>query len=94
MEKSISSGRKQQITGEMSAAEQEAYFNELAELTKVGSIPTMIVDSNLVIRHMTESVYKLFAGYYTLEKKTCLKVYDREKRVGHGSVIWFINRIH
>ena len=48
MEKSISSGRKQQIAGEMSAAEQEAYFNELAELTKVGSIPTMIVDSNLV----------------------------------------------
>lgn len=61
----------------MSAAEQEAYFNELAELTKVGSIPTMIVDSNLVIRHMTESVYKLFAGYYTLEKKPFFNVFGR-----------------
>ena len=77
MEKSISSGRKQQVAGEMSAAEQEAYFNELAELTKVGSIPTMIVDSNLVIRHMTESVYKLFAGYYTLEKKPFFNVFGR-----------------
>ena len=77
MEKSISSGQKQQIAREISAEEQEVYFNELAELTKIGSIPTMIVDSNLVIRHMTESVYTLFAGYYALEKKPFFNVFGR-----------------
>ena len=77
MEKSISSGQKQQIAGEMSAEEQEAYFGELVTLTMAGSIPTMIIDSNLVIRHMTESVYTLFAGYYVLEKKPFFNVFGR-----------------
>ncbi|EPF45762.1 hypothetical protein HMPREF1222_02391 [Treponema vincentii F0403] len=91
MEKSISSGQKPRITGERTAEGQQAYFHELAELTNAGSIPTMILDSNLVIRHMTKSVYTLFSGYYTLEKKPFLKVYGRRKKVGHGSVIWYIN---
>ena len=62
---------------EMTPEEQQAYFNELAELTKVGTIPTMIVDRNLVIHHMTDHVYKLFAGYYTLEKKPFFNVFGR-----------------
>ena len=36
MEKSMSSGQKRQIAGEMSAEEQQAYFDELAELNKCG----------------------------------------------------------
>ena len=77
MEKSISSGQKRQIAGEMSAEEQQAYFDELAELTNAGSIPTMIIDSNLVIRYMTKSVYTLLAGYYALEKKPLFNVFGR-----------------
>ena len=77
MEKSISSESEQLNTGEMTADEQQAYFNELAKMTKVGSIPTMIIDNNLVIRHMTESVYTLFAGYYTLEKKPFFNVFGK-----------------
>ena len=59
MEKSISSKSEQLNMGEMGADEQQAYFDELATMTKAGSIPTMIIDNNLVIRHMTESVYTL-----------------------------------
>ena len=77
MEKSISSVQKQRITGELTAEEQQAYFDELAELTNAGSIPTMIIDSNLVIRHMTKSVYTLLAGYYALEKKPLFNVFGR-----------------
>ncbi|AIW88852.1 phosphohydrolase [Treponema sp. OMZ 838] len=77
MEKSISLERNQQITRDMSAEEQQVYFDELSELTKAGSIPTMILDSNLVIRHMTKSVYTLFAGYYALEKKPFFNVFGR-----------------
>ena len=77
MEKSMSSGQKRQIAGEMSAEEQQAYFDELAELTNAGSIPTMIIDSNLVICYMTKSVYTLLAGYYALEKKPLFNVFGR-----------------
>ena len=77
MEKSISSGQKPRITGERTAEGQQAYFDELAELTNAGSVPTMILDSNLVIRHMTKSVYTLFSGYYTLEKKPFFNVFGR-----------------
>ena len=77
MEKSIASAELHSIDPKMTAEKQQAYFNELAELTKPGRIPTMIVDSNLVIRHMTDSVYKLFEGYYTLEKKPFFNVFGR-----------------
>ena len=77
MEKSISSGQKPRITGALTAEEQQAYFDELAELTNVGSIPTMIIDSNLVIRYMTKSVYTLLAGYYALEKKPFFNVFGK-----------------
>ncbi|UTC51199.1 HD-GYP domain-containing protein [Treponema sp. OMZ 855] len=77
MEKSISSKQEQPITGAMSSEEQEAYFDELAELTNARSIPTMIIDSNLVIRYMTKSVYTLLAGYYALEKKPLFNVFGR-----------------
>ena len=77
MEKSISSGQTPRITGEMTVEEQQAYFDELATMTMAGSIPTLIVDNNLVIRHMTESVYKLFAGYYILEKKPFFNVFGK-----------------
>ena len=77
MEKSISSEQKPRITGEMTVEEQQAYFDELATMTMAGSIPTLIVDNNLVIRHMTESVYKLFAGYYILEKKPFFNVFGK-----------------
>ena len=77
MEKSISSKQEQPIMGEMSSEEQQVYFDELAMMTNAGSIPTMILDSNLVIRYMTESVYTLFAGYYTLEKKPFFNVFGR-----------------
>ena len=77
MKKSTASVGAAAIDTRMTPEEQEAYFNELAELTKVGGIPTMIVDSNLVIRHITENTYKLFAGYYTLEKKPFFNVFGR-----------------
>lgn len=77
MEKSILATQKQQIAKVMTAEEQQEYFDELAKLTKKGGIPTMIVDNNLVIRYMTDSVYKLFAGYYTLAKKPFFNVFGR-----------------
>lgn len=77
MEKSVSSVQNRQKTGKMTADEEQAYFDELAELTKAGSIPTMIVDSNLVIRYMTETMYTLFDGYYTLDKKPFFNVFGR-----------------
>ena len=76
MEKSLSLVQ-QQITREMTADDQQAYLDELALLTKAGTIPTMILDSNLVIRHMTKSVYTLFGGYYVLEKKPLFNVFGR-----------------
>lgn len=77
MEKNISSTLNNQAATKITAEEQQAYFNKLAELTTVGNIPTMIVDTNLVIRYMTKSVHKLFAGYYTLEKKPLFNVFGR-----------------
>ena len=77
MEKSISSEQKLRITGGMTVEDQQVYFDELATMTMAGSIPTLIVDNNLVIRHMTESVYKLFAGYYILEKKPFFNVFGK-----------------
>ena len=77
MEKRMISVESRSSGTKMTADEQQEYFNELAKLTKQGGIPTMIIDSNLIIRHMTESVYKLFAGYYTLAKKPFFNVFGR-----------------
>jgi len=77
MEKRMISVESRSSGTKMTADEQQEYFNELAKLTKQGGIPTMIIDSNLIIRHMTENVYKLFAGYYTLAKKPFFNVFGR-----------------
>ena len=78
MEKSISSKQEQPIMGEMSSEEQQVYFDELAMMTKVGSIPTMILDSNLVIRHMTESVYTFYLQVITHWKKSLFSMCSAE----------------
>ena len=55
----------------------QAYFDELSQMTKLGAIPTMIVDNNLLIRYITNSTYKLFENYYTLGKKPFFNIFGR-----------------
>ncbi len=55
----------------------QAYFDELAQMTKLGTIPTMIIDNNLLIRYMTNSTYKLFENYYTLDNKPFFNIFGR-----------------
>ena len=81
MENTTPSAKQIENTAEeatkMTAKEEQDYFNELATMTKQGIIPTMLVDSNLVIRYMTDGVHKLFSGYYILEKKPFFNVFGR-----------------
>ena len=77
MTKSVPLKQNRQTTGEITAEEQQVYFDELAELTKAGTMPTMILDRNLVIQYITETMYTLFEGYYTLEKKPFFNVFGR-----------------
>lgn len=53
------------------------YFAEMAELTKWQIVPTIIVDSNLMIRHITPPAFELFKDYYTLEKKPLFNIFGR-----------------
>ena len=77
MEKSIPSTSNRQTAVGMTSEEQQEYFDELAKMTRQGGIPTLIVDRNLVIRHINEHTYKLFSGYYTMEKKPFFNVFGR-----------------
>ena len=53
------------------------YFAEMAELTKGQIIPTIIVDNNLMIRHITNAAFEFFKDYYTLEKKPLFNIFGR-----------------
>lgn len=53
------------------------YFAELAELIKGQVIPTVIVDRNLVVQHVTDSAVTLFKHYYKLEKKPLFNIFGR-----------------
>ena len=59
------------------AAKPKNYFDELAQLTKGQTIPTLLVDRDLLIRYITESAYQLFSDYYTLEKKPFFNIVGR-----------------
>lgn len=53
------------------------YFSELAELTKGQIIPTLIIDRNLIIRHINRGAFALFKDYYALEKKPLFNILGR-----------------
>lgn len=77
MEKSTAAVQDTHTTTKRKTEDQQAYFDELAQMTKLGAIPTMIVDNNLTIRYMTDSTYKLFENYYTMGNKPFFNIFGR-----------------
>ena len=49
-------------------------YDEIIRLTKNHLLPTFVVDSDLVIRYVTDTAYTFFEGYYKLERKPLFNV--------------------
>ncbi|MGP1576428.1 MAG: HD-GYP domain-containing protein [Treponema sp.] len=49
-------------------------YEDIIHLTKHHILPIFVVDTNLMIRYISDSAYKLFEGYYTLERKPLFNV--------------------